>query len=170
MSWKYVSNSVSPIAKSLAIFGDRWTLLIMFELAMGMHRFNEIQAQTGMSSYLLSSRLKRLEKDGLIKKCPYSERASRFNYHPTPKGKELDPLLMMLGFWGMKWCGCCPNDETATKLVYKLTGETISEFGLIASSEKAFTFDDIECIFNKAFQAERNAKWQAFHGPKKTGD
>ncbi|WP_397448238.1 winged helix-turn-helix transcriptional regulator [Pseudomonas sp. NA-150] len=169
MSWNDVSDSVNPIARSLAIFGDRWTLLIMFELAMGMHRFDEIQAQTGMSSYLLSSRLKRLEKDGLITRCPYSERATRFDYHPTPKGKELDPLLMMLCFWGMKWCGYGPEDETATKLVYKPTGETVSEHWLHTSSEKPLTYDDCDCTLNEAFQSERSAKRQAFRASKRNG-
>jgi DNA-binding HxlR family transcriptional regulator len=47
---------------------DRWTLLILRELMLGTRRFDELQAQTGMSSHLLSVRLKRLEKDGILER------------------------------------------------------------------------------------------------------
>ena len=97
MSWDEVCESVCPIARSLSVVGDRWTLLILRELSMGSRRFEEIQAQTGMSSFLLSTRLKRLEKDGVIERRLYNERPPRYEYHATAKGKDLDEVLLFLG-------------------------------------------------------------------------
>lgn len=57
MSWDDVGESLCPIARSLAVLGDRWTLLIVRELFLGTRRFDAFQAQTGMSSHLLSLRL-----------------------------------------------------------------------------------------------------------------
>ncbi|MDB5850898.1 MAG: hypothetical protein JWP29_4650, partial [Rhodoferax sp.] len=105
MSWDAVFESVCPIARSLSVLGDRWTMLIMRELSMGVHRFDEIQAQTKMSSHLLAARLKRLEQDGVIERRPYNERPPRFDYHATAQGRELDPILLAFRAWGMKWGG-----------------------------------------------------------------
>ncbi|CAN5154628.1 hypothetical protein BH10PSE17_BH10PSE17_03640 [soil metagenome] len=105
MGWDSVSDSACPIARSLAIIGDRWTLLILRELALGNHRFDSLQARTGMSSHLLSTRLKRLEADAVIERRLYEERPPRYEYHATPKGRELDPLLSLLKTWGRKWEG-----------------------------------------------------------------
>lgn len=81
MSWDEVCESVCSIARSLSVVGDRWTLPILHELAVGSQRFDEIQAHTGMSSFLLSTRLKRLEKDGVIERRLYSERPPGLSTH-----------------------------------------------------------------------------------------
>ena len=49
MRWSEIGDSVCPIARALSVVGDRWTLLILREIRMGNHRFEEMQAQTGMS-------------------------------------------------------------------------------------------------------------------------
>ncbi|HET7622476.1 MAG TPA: helix-turn-helix domain-containing protein [Gemmatimonadaceae bacterium] len=85
--------------------GDRWTMLILRELFVGAIRFEEFQAQTGMSPHLLSTRLKRLEGDGVVARHLYSTSPPRHEYRLTRKGLDLYPLLLSLKSWGGKWCG-----------------------------------------------------------------
>src|SRR5271155_504435 len=85
-------DSVCEIARALSVVGDRWTLLIMREVGFGMRKFEEIQAYTGISSHLLTTRLKRMEKQGLLQRRRYKTHPARYEYVATPKGKELDAV------------------------------------------------------------------------------
>lgn len=162
MSWDSVCDSLCPIARSLAVVGDRWTLLILRELTFGVHRFDELQAQTGMSSHLLTTRLKRLEEDGVIERRLYNARPPRYEYHATKKGKELDRVLMLLRSWGQKWESDNPKGEQATKLVHKKTGKVVDHLWQIPDGAKNFTFDDVEGTMSAAFAAEREERLNAF--------
>ncbi|CAB3805756.1 winged helix-turn-helix transcriptional regulator [Paraburkholderia fynbosensis] len=169
MSWDEVCDSVCPIARSLAVVGDRWTLLILRELAMGTRRFDEIQAQTGMSSFLLSSRLKRLEKDGVVERRPYSDRPPRFEYHTTEKGKDLDGVLLLLRAWDMKW-GRGADEEPAVHMVHKRTGKVVDAAWRPPATGKPFSFDDVNSTVSSAFAAEREARRTAFLAAKRGDD
>jgi DNA-binding HxlR family transcriptional regulator len=163
MSWDEVCESVCPIARALSVIGDRWTLLILRELSLGSHRFDEIQAQTGMSSFLLSTRLKRLETDGVIERRQYNDKPVRFEYFTTVKGKELDPLLLMLRGWGMKWGGYRKNEAPACDIVLKRTGEPIGAEWALTAADTPFTFrEKVTSVIGKKFAAERRAKRDAF--------
>lgn len=168
MGWDEVGSTVCPIAKSLSVVGDRWTLLIMRELSLGVRRFDDIQAQLGASSYLLSTRLKRLEKDGVIERRLYNEKPERYEYHATAKGRALDPILLMLRSWGMTYCGHTPGDEPAVKLTYKATGEVVDENWQIPAHEWPFSLDSLEGEMGKAFAQEREEKRRNFRKSKKT--
>jgi DNA-binding HxlR family transcriptional regulator len=119
MRWDDIGLSLCPIARSLSVVGDRWTLLILRELGMGIHRFEEVQAQTGMSSHLLSTRLKRLKAEGVIEWRIYSSRPTRYEYFATTKGKELDAVLLALQMWGQKWGGFDSDAEPSLTWVSK---------------------------------------------------
>lgn len=162
MSWDDAcGNTVCPVARSLSVVGDRWTLLILRELMMGVRRFDEIQAQTGMSSFLLSTRLKRLEKDGVIEKRPYSTRPPRFEYHTTQKGKDLDEVLLLLRAWGMKWGDRRANTE-AVHMVHNRTKKVIDASWRPPANGKPFSFDDVEKTVGKSYAAEREKRRAAF--------
>lgn len=163
MGWDDISNSVCPIARALALVGDRWTLLILLEMVRGMHRFDELQAQTGMSSHLLSTRLKRMEQDGLVERRRYSERPLRHAYYATPKAQELDPVLMLLRTWGHKWEGDTPRAPPATTLRLKETGAVLNELWDLPGGGKGFTFDLVDATPGPAFAAERARRSAAFH-------
>lgn len=162
MSWDEISDSVCPIARALALVGDRWTMLILREFMMGSHRFDELQAQTGMSSHLLHTRLRRMEADGLIERRLYRERPARYEYHLTPKGQELDPLLMMLRTWGRKWEGDCPAGEPAVRIRHKASGFEIDDLWQIPGGGRGFTFADVEPAIGQTFAAERAQRQEAF--------
>ena len=91
------------IASALTFLGEKWALLVVRELALGVHRFDEIQRHTGAPRDILTTRLRRLEEAGVLERRQYSERPARFGYHLTAAGKELRPILLSLAAWGEKW-------------------------------------------------------------------
>ena len=91
-----------PIAKSSEVLGEKWTILIIRELLMGCTRFNELQRGLGLiSPTLLTKRLVMLEERGLVYRRRISGQRG-FEYHPTESYKELLPILLSLGEWGME--------------------------------------------------------------------
>jgi len=100
-----VTDPASPSAldEALARIGDRWTLLVVAALLGGSRRFNELQRDvTGLAPNILSDRLKRLERDGLIVARPYSERPVRLAYELTADGRGLAGALRLLSDWGAR--------------------------------------------------------------------
>ncbi|GAB4236521.1 MAG: helix-turn-helix domain-containing protein [Stanieria sp.] len=97
-------RSSCPIACTLDLIGDRWTLLIIRDMMFfNKQRFEEFLASPeGISSNILASRLKLLEELGLVIKQPYSNHSRRMNYQLTEKGKSLRPLLKTIASWGLK--------------------------------------------------------------------
>jgi DNA-binding HxlR family transcriptional regulator len=91
------------IASALAFLGEKWALLVVRELALGVHRFDEIQRNTGAPRDILTSRLRRLEAAGVLEKRQYQDRPVRFGYHLTRAGGELRPILLSLAQWGDRW-------------------------------------------------------------------
>ncbi|GAB5489063.1 MAG: helix-turn-helix domain-containing protein [Parasphingorhabdus sp.] len=92
-----------PIAASLNILGDNWTLLIVREAFYGVTRFKDFQANTGIAKNLLSSRLSQLVESGIIGKKDIGTHGSRHEYHLTQKGRALTPVMVALSQWGNEW-------------------------------------------------------------------
>ena len=93
----------SPLAEALARVGDRWTLLVVEALLAGPRRFNDLLSQIpGIAANILSDRLKRLERDGLLVARPYSQRPPRAAYQLTAEGTELAGALRLLAHWGSR--------------------------------------------------------------------
>ncbi len=90
-----------PIAKACEVIGERWTILVLRELAAGSHSFNDIRRGLPlMSPSLLSTRLKSLEKHGIIKR---TVQAGSVSYALSKAGEELKPIILSLGTWGQRW-------------------------------------------------------------------
>ncbi|HEY9675001.1 MAG TPA: helix-turn-helix domain-containing protein [Waterburya sp.] len=97
-------RSDCPIACTLDLIGDRWTLLIIRDmLFFGKQRFEEfLESPEGISTNILTSRLKSLEQLGLVEKQPYSNHSRRMNYQLTERGQSLRPVLRTMIAWGLK--------------------------------------------------------------------
>ncbi|WP_017326163.1 helix-turn-helix domain-containing protein [Synechococcus sp. PCC 7336] len=96
-------RSDCPIACTLDLIGDRWTLLVIRDMALGKQRFEEfLQSPEGISSNILSNRLKLLEQAGLVEKQPYSSHSRRMNYCLTEKGESFRPVLKAIARWGLR--------------------------------------------------------------------
>jgi DNA-binding HxlR family transcriptional regulator len=93
-------GQVCSIASTLEVVGDRWTLLIVRDVALGLHRFDDLLDNLGVASNVLTDRLSRLVADGILERVRYSERPQRFEYRLTRKGRELGVALLALMQWG----------------------------------------------------------------------
>jgi DNA-binding HxlR family transcriptional regulator len=91
-----------PIARTLDVIGDRWTLLIIRDLFMGLTKFSEFRdASPAPPPKVLSARLKMLTDEGLIERNVYSEHPLRADYRLTERGRSLVPVLLEIGKWGL---------------------------------------------------------------------
>jgi DNA-binding HxlR family transcriptional regulator len=96
-------GQVCSIARALEVVGDRWTLLVLRDVVLGIHRFDELLTSLGVASNVLSDRLNRLVSEGILERVRYSERPARFEYHLTEKGRELGVCLIGLMQWGDRY-------------------------------------------------------------------
>src|SRR5262245_13354555 len=93
-------GQVCSIARALEVVGDRWTLLIVRDVALGKRRFNELLESLGVATNVLTDRLQRLVAHGVLERVPYSDRPKRYEYRLTQKGRELGIPLLALMQWG----------------------------------------------------------------------
>jgi DNA-binding HxlR family transcriptional regulator len=92
-----------PVAQAAEIVAERWTPLVLRELMCGSRRFNDLRKGVPlMSPSLLSKRLQFLEDAGIVKRVAANAGAGS-EYHLTSAGKELRPIIEMLGLWGHQW-------------------------------------------------------------------
>ena len=93
-----------PVATSLDVVGDRWTLQIVRDLLRGRKRFSDLRETVeGIPASLLSERLKLLEREGIVARRLYSERPPRAEYVLTPKGHGLGVVVGALSSWGERY-------------------------------------------------------------------
>ena len=95
--------NLSALDHALGAVGDRWTLLLVAALLDGPRRFGALQEQVeGIAPNVLAQRLRRLEREGLVRAEPYSERPPRFVYELASPGRELAGALRLLADWGAR--------------------------------------------------------------------
>jgi DNA-binding HxlR family transcriptional regulator len=96
-------NKHCPVARTLDIVGDRWTMLILRDLRDGARKFHELQASlAGISPNTLSTRLKALEENDIVVRRFYEQHPPRAEYILTAKGNDLRAVLGALRDWGEK--------------------------------------------------------------------
>ncbi|MEO0324409.1 MAG: helix-turn-helix domain-containing protein [Myxococcota bacterium] len=91
------------VAKALAIFGDRWTLLIVREAFFGTRRFADFEARLGISKNVLTKRLTHLVEHGVLARVEAGRYGARQEYELTPRGKDLTSVITALRQWGDRW-------------------------------------------------------------------
>jgi DNA-binding HxlR family transcriptional regulator len=93
-----------PVARTLDLVGERWTMLLLRDLLLhGPRRFQDFQSSLpGIAPNTLSARLKSMEDSGLVRRELYSERPARLEYVLTDKGKSLGPIVKAMREWGTK--------------------------------------------------------------------
>jgi DNA-binding HxlR family transcriptional regulator len=94
-------NQSCPVAKTLEVIGDRWTLLVVRDLLRGPQRFQDLLGSLpGIAPNILSARLKLMEEHGLIRRALYSDHPPRAQYALTDRGRELGMVVGALAAWG----------------------------------------------------------------------
>jgi DNA-binding HxlR family transcriptional regulator len=91
---------VCNMASALEVVGERWSLLIVRDIMLGLRRFDELQAELGVARNVLQSRLTRLLEQGVVSKRLYQEHPPRYEYRLTEKGLDLWPTMLALMRWG----------------------------------------------------------------------
>ncbi len=158
MAWSDIGDTLCPIARALAVVGDRWTVLILRELFLGARRFEDFQTQTGVSPHLLSTRLKRLERDGIVARQKYTEHPPRYEYRLTDKGLDLYPMLLALKSWGEKWGECKNGTAPALVIIHRRCGKKTGLKVRCQSCDEPFGARDATVIIGKAFAEERRMR------------
>ena len=100
MKWRDLDDNWCPVARTLSLVGDRWTLLILRDCFLGLTRFEDFARSTKATRHIVSSRLTRLVEAGLLERKPYQSRPPRYEYLLTAKGRELAPALETFRDWG----------------------------------------------------------------------
>lgn len=119
-----------PVARSLEILGDRWTLLIVREFLIGMSHFNDLErGLPGISRPLLAQRLRQLQKAGIIEKLNTKGGRQTTAYQLTPAGWELQKVMDGLMVWGEAWAFSEPTPEELDPvlLMWRLRNEVMKE-------------------------------------------
>ncbi|KJS53538.1 winged helix-turn-helix transcriptional regulator [Streptomyces rubellomurinus] len=129
------------ISQALAVVGDAWTLLLIRDVAGGMHRFDELQNALGISRKVLTERLKALVADEVLEKRLYHPHPPRYEYHLTERGRALLPVLVALQDWGGRYVlgdgtlsATSTADSAETRRVSALVGHRLPELDLAAAS------------------------------------
>jgi len=100
MKWSDLESNWCPVARTLSVIGDRWTVLILRDCFLGLTRFEQFADSLGITRHILSDRLARLVDAGILEKAAYSQRPKRYDYRLTEKGEALGPALAALRDFG----------------------------------------------------------------------
>jgi DNA-binding HxlR family transcriptional regulator len=100
---KSTKRSPCPVACTLDIIGDKWTLLVIRDMMLGRSHFKDFAASPeGIATNILADRLSKLVETGLAQKYPSTESPGRDAYRLTKKGESLCPILKAVANWGLK--------------------------------------------------------------------
>lgn len=91
------------VARTVELLGDWWTPLVLRECFFGVRRFDEFQQSLGIGRNILTQRLRRLAREGLLERREYQERPARYEYRLTEKGRDFYPVLAAMVRWGDRW-------------------------------------------------------------------
>jgi DNA-binding HxlR family transcriptional regulator len=103
MKWNDVSSEQCSVARTSAVLGDRWTLVILSECFLGVRRFEDFKDRLDISRTTLSTRLQRLEEHGVLERRLYQSHPERFEYRLTQKGADLYPVISTIVNWGDRY-------------------------------------------------------------------
>ncbi|QAY73662.1 transcriptional regulator [Agromyces protaetiae] len=137
-----VEDRECPLSTAMSYVGEWWTMLILHDCFDGYSRFDQFQANIGLSSSMLTARLKTLVDNGILTKRAYQERPVRYEYVLTDFGRSLRPILVAMAAWRNEQLA---PSERAMVLVDSETGRevepvTIDPVSGVSVSDPRFAF------------------------------
>lgn len=123
MERKCLANAPCPIARSLDLVGEWWSLLIIREALLGVTRFDDFQKSLGISRNALAGRLKKLVQGGVLVRAPIAEGGRREAYGLTTKGEDLLTVVVAMQQWGDRWL--FENEVIQARIVDRATGQAL---------------------------------------------
>ena len=137
-----------PVARSLDLVGDWWTLLIVRNALSGTRRFSDFQKALGISKSMLAERLQKMVQDGLLEIRPDPEGSAYSEYHLTEKGRRLLVVLMALRQWGEG--NLFEPGEAMNVLTDARDGAPARRLELLSADGRVLEQDDIRIVRGKA--------------------
>ena len=154
MRWEDLDQQPCSLARTLAVVGDRWTLLILRDCFLGVRRFDAFEQRLGITRHVLTDRLKKLVSYGVLYKSPYQERPRREEYRLSEIGLELHPVILGLVSWGDKHMG---DGRGATIVnIHKSCGHQMHPITHSSECGEAITAKDIKLELGTKWQDELN--------------
>ncbi len=129
-----------PIARSLDVIGDWWSLLIIRDASLGRRRFGEFQKSLGLAKNILTVRLRALVDQGILKTAPASDGSAYQEYLLTPKGRGVFPILVALRQWSEEFDA--RPEEIATIMVDREKGKPVRKLALYSQDGRLLTVAD----------------------------
>jgi DNA-binding HxlR family transcriptional regulator len=139
----YGSQTCS-IAAALEVVGERWSLLIVRDVMLGLRRFDEMQANLGVARNVLQTRLTRLVDHGVLEKRLYRERPPRYEYRLTEKGLDLWPAIVALMKWGDRHA--VPPAGPPVLLEHEHCGGAVDEHRICATCGARLSVRDVRAL------------------------
>jgi DNA-binding HxlR family transcriptional regulator len=139
-----------PIARSLDVIGDWWSLMIIRDALLGVRRFGEFQKKLGLAKNILTVRLRALVDQGILKMAPASDGSAYQEYVLTPKGRGIFPILVALRQWSEEFDD--RPDEIGTILVDKEKGRPVRRLELYSQDGRLLTAADTALKLRPAAQ------------------
>jgi DNA-binding HxlR family transcriptional regulator len=146
-------GQLCSIARTLEVVGDRWTLLVLRDVVLGKHRFDQLLASLGIASNVLTDRLNRLVAEGILDRYCYRERPRRFEYRLTRKGRELGVPLLALMQWGDRYA----SDEPP-RIARRRSDRSPITVRLIADDGSVVVPGDVELVPGPGLLAAESGK------------
>jgi DNA-binding HxlR family transcriptional regulator len=137
-------GQVCSIAGALEVVGERWSLLIVRNVFLGLRRFDEIQSNLGIARNVLQTRLTRLLEQGVLEKRLYQEHPPRYEYRLTDKGLDLWPTVVALMQWGDRHTP--PSGGPAVVLEHRACGGAVDEHRVCEACGEMLTVRDVRAL------------------------
>ncbi|MBL6457615.1 helix-turn-helix transcriptional regulator [Belnapia sp. T6] len=131
-----------PIARAMAVLGERWAMLVLRECFYGTTRFDEFERNLGIAPNILSARLRDLTEHGLLERVPAG--GARHEYRLTEKGRDVFPIFLTLKAWADRWV--VGPEGSPVALEERATGLPVRSPPLLASSGAPLTLEDIRVL------------------------
>lgn len=142
MQKKDFSDGPCPVARTLGVVGDWWSLLIVRDALNGVRRFNDFHRGLGCAKNILSSRLGKLVEHGVLRTVPASDGSPYREYELTEEGKGLRLVLLALRQWGE--ANLFEPGEERTTVVDRATGRPVAPLEMRDADGRPLGPDDIE--------------------------
>jgi len=124
MKSKSFDGMVCSIARTLEAIGDRWAILILRDLSLGLSRYEDLRQSSGITNATLSDRLRHLEENDLIERRQYQNNPERYDYVLTRKGRDVILVVQALAQVGDKW-GITGDAGPPLKFINKNSGRQV---------------------------------------------
>jgi DNA-binding HxlR family transcriptional regulator len=137
-----LKTSACPVARSMDLIGDCWTMLIIRNAMMGARRFGEFQTSLGLAKNILAARLKAMVENGILSLVPASDGSAYQDYVLTEKGRAVFPIMVALRQWGETYA--FQPGEPTTKMVESKSGKPIRKLELRAADGTLLRYGDTQ--------------------------